>query len=112
MGLIVKVQDDNGGFRAVPMMVALPIFFGLVSLIGGTVTWSVSAAHERSAILDIVRTEIRLSVAADDAQTLQRFISIESTLADLNDRLKTLERQVNINTGRLETMGVAGRERR
>ena len=66
MGLLIKRvingEKDAKAFWAVPLSYVLTIVFGLCSIIMGVGTWATAAAHERGAILDIIRTETKLTI--------------------------------------------------
>ena len=110
--LIAQVTNgdpDASPYAAVPLSVALPVFFVMLSALGALATWNYSAAHERSMIAEAIETRTRSMVAEHERseslwrEELQRRISVlEDRLSTNESHWSNVERQVNINTGIIE----------
>lgn len=113
MGRIFKkvVNGDEAAevFTAVPVSIVVPVFVTLFSATGAMATWTLATIAERNALVRNVRADFAQDIAAHTANEMQRFgdierriESLEARVSDLDDRARTVERQVNINTGILE----------
>lgn len=99
-------DEDRSGFwsRGVPFAVAIPVFFGMLSIIGAITTWALAGLHERQAILDIARLEWKRDITADDAGFIEKMNGFEHRLNDAENQVKELTKQVNQNTGQLNVI--------
>lgn len=112
MGIVKIVQngDKTATFRAVPLSTAVTILFGLCSVIGAQQTWLWAGAHERAMLAEQMDTKIDRALASEKAVAALHFLTLDAEVRGLNDRLNAAERQININTGKLE-QGAAWRAR-
>lgn len=101
-----EYSQRNSQRPGVPYAVAIPILFGLISIIGAITTWALAGLHERQAILEIAREEWKRDINADRS-------GVSVTLSELARRVSALEaqqsetsRNVNVNTGRLTALEV------
>ena len=104
MGLIKLVTngDKTATFQAVSLSHAATIVFGLVSIIGAQQTWLWAGARERALIVQQVKADIASSLAMHDDRDTTAFRDLGRRMDSIERRLDTLEKQVNINTGKLE----------
>lgn len=96
----------NGQRPGVPYAVAIPILFGLISIIGAITTWALAGLHERQAILEIARDEWKRDINADKSGTLVTLTELARRMAVLEQQQSDTNRQVNVNTGRLTALEV------
>ena len=110
--LIAQVTNgdpDSSPYAAVPLSIALPVFFVMLSALGTLATWNYSAVHERTMIADAMEIRTRAMVATHERseelwrEELSRRITVLEDRATLNEaHWSNVERQVNINTGIIE----------
>jgi len=97
--------DRSAAFKAVSLSHVVAIVFGLLSIIGTQQTWLVAGANERRLIIETIRVQIAQDISTHAAFEEKRFDVIDRRLAILEGGLDDAQRQININTGRLEAMG-------
>jgi len=94
--------DRSAAFKAVSLSHVVAIVFGLISIIGTQQTWLVAGANERRMIVETIRVQIAQDISTHAAFEEKRFDVIDRRLAVMEDALDATQRQVNINTGKLE----------
>ena len=95
--------DRSVQFKAVSLGHAAAIAFGLCSIIGAQQTWLWAESHERSMIVTTIRTEILNDIGTHAAFEEKRFDQMDRRIESLERDLDAAQRQININTGKLET---------
>jgi hypothetical protein len=112
MALIKTVTNGSSSaqFRAVSLGHAVTIVFGLLSIIGAQQTWLWAGAHERAQIVSQIKFDIAEDMRAHDLRDESRFREIDRRLDKLELSMDEAQRQININTGKLE-QGAAWRGR-
>lgn len=84
-------------FKAVSLGHAVTILFGLLSIIGAQQTWLWASAHERSVISAQVAEESK-----EHGIVKMQIATLDMELRALRTRFDAAERQININTGKIE----------
>jgi hypothetical protein len=100
---LVTNGDSTNQFRAVSLGHVVAVVFGLCSIIGGQQTWLWAGAHERSMIITQIKTEIAEDQRLHDARDDSRFKEIDRRLDRLELSMESAQRQISLNTGRIET---------
>jgi hypothetical protein len=111
LGTVVHTSrgDDGVPYRNVPLSIVVTIIVFLVSAIGAqqTVIWT--AQHERQILARTVSLDtdakIDRAIASDRAVTALHFATLDVEVRELRDRMDAAQRQIAINTGKLEQGG-------
>jgi tetrahydromethanopterin S-methyltransferase subunit G len=96
--------SNSAQFKAVSLGHVIAIVFGLVSLLGAQQTWLMAAANEREAIIEEIKRDNDRSREAHERVDSAKFDEINRRLAEIETQVHALERQVMINTGRIERL--------
>ena len=104
MAIIKTVTNGSSStqFKAVSLGHAATVGFGLLSIIGAQQTWLWAGARERSLIVQQVKADIASSLSMHDDRDTAVFRDLERRLDSIERRLELSEKQININTGKLE----------
>ena len=101
----IKDVTNGGGtavFKAVSLGHVSAIVFGLTSIIGAQQTWLWAGAHERNVLVATIRAQITQDITMHAAVELARFGDIERRVANMEEQLDAAQKQINLNTGKLE----------
>lgn len=108
--MTLQIIDEHGQ-RGVPMAVAVPILFGLISIIGAMATWNLAIVSERQSLVRLVREEVNSEAESHERSDSFQFQSvtkqitaIETRLALIEANAAALERQVLVNTGIVDNL--------
>ncbi len=104
MAIIKTVTNGSSSreFRAVSLGHAVAVVFGLCSIIGAQQTWLWAGANERRLIVESLREQIAQDISTHAAFEEKRFEVIDHRLSAIERSMFETQRQVNINTGKLE----------
>ena len=99
----VNNGDPLTNFKAVSLGHAVAIVFGLLSIIGGQQTWLWAEAHERDLIVATIRAQIITDIDRHANADNIRFDFIERRLIHIESGLDEALKQLNKNTGNIES---------
>lgn len=108
--MTLQIVDEHGQ-RGVPMAVAVPILFGLVSIIGAMATWNLAIVSERQSLVRLVREEVGSEAKSHEQADELKFAGFEKAIAAIEARLAVIEandaalqRQVLVNSGIIDNI--------
>jgi len=109
VAIIKDVTNGSGTtqFKAVSLGHVVSIIFGLASIIGAQQTWLWAGAHEREMIVTAMRAQLVADITSHTAAEEIRIGQIDRRLEMLERQMDDAQRQININTGKIES-GVRG----
>lgn len=99
----VNNGDPLTNFKAVSLGHAVAIVFGLLSIIGAQQTWLWAGAHERDQIVASIRVQIVTDIDRHSNADNIRFDFIERRMIHLEAGLDEALKQMNKNTGNIES---------
>lgn len=114
MGVIKTVTNGarTATFKAVSLGHVVTMVFGLTSIIGAQQTWLWAGVHERNAIVKEMRADLAQSMSSHETTDSDRFDDMDRRLSSMERSMDDAQKQINLNTGRLDTAGAASKERR
>ena len=95
--------DRTAEFKAVSLNHVMGIVFCLVSIIGAQQTWLWAGAHERDQIVASIRVQIVTDIDRHSNADNIRFDFIERRMIHLEAGLDEALKQMNKNTGNIES---------